>query len=144
MPVPPTAPACFRTSPPATWPTWPSAPSAMVIGKRWRCSTPTARPYRSIRSPASDKVSPRRDWMLRMALVVAVALGSTIARANVVKPDEAAVKVAPAAFPYGEWDALLKKYVDTKGRVDYNALKANDQARLDKLFAAVAATGPKT
>jgi hypothetical protein len=82
--------------------------------------------------------------MLRMALVVAVALGSTIARANVVKPDEAAVKAAPAAFPYGEWDALLKKYVDTKGRVDYNALKANDQARLDKLFAAVAATGPKT
>src|SRR3954469_14202799 len=82
--------------------------------------------------------------MLRMALVVAVALGSTVARANVVKPEEAAVKAAPAAFPYAEWDALLKKYVDTKGRVDYNALKANDQVRLDKLFAAVAATGPKT
>jgi hypothetical protein len=84
--------------------------------------------------------------MLRKALVVAVALGWTLAHATVVKPDDAAVKAAPAAFPYDDWDALLKKYVDDKGRVDYNALKSNaaDLARLNKLFAAVAATGPKT
>jgi hypothetical protein len=80
-----------------------------------------------------------------VALVLALALGGT-ARASTMKPDEAAVKAAPAAFPFAEWDALLHKYVDDKGRVDYGALKSNaeDSAKLDKLFAAVAATGPKT
>jgi hypothetical protein len=53
------------------------------------------------------------------ALVVLLALSSsTAARASVIKPDEAAVKAAPAAFPYSDWNVLLEKYVDGKGRVD--------------------------
>jgi len=80
-----------------------------------------------------------------LGFVLALALPS-VALASVVKPDEAALKAAPAAFPYADWDALLKKYVDGKGRVDYGALKANaaDVAKLDQLYAAVAATGPKS
>jgi hypothetical protein len=80
-----------------------------------------------------------------LLLVLALTLPS-VARAAVIKPDEAAMKAAPAAFPYADWDALLKKYVDTKGRVDYGALKgsAADLAKLEKVFAAVAATGPKS
>ncbi len=48
------------------------------------------------------------------------------------------------AFPYEEWNGLLKKYVDGKGRVDYNALKGNadDVAKLEKLQNAVASLGP--
>lgn len=83
---------------------------------------------------------------MRGALVLVLALLPSVAMASVIKPDEAAVKAAPAAFPFAEWNALLKKYVDGKGRVDYGALKGNaeDMAKFEKVFAAVAATGPKT
>jgi hypothetical protein len=79
-----------------------------------------------------------------MRLLPAFLLIASIAHANLMKPDDAALKAAPAAFPYDDWNALLKKYVDGKGRVDYNALKnsADDLAKLEKIFAAVAATGP--
>src|SRR3954452_4156370 len=82
-------------------------------------------------------------WLL---LMLAIALGSSVAHANVIKPDAAAMKAAPAAFPFAEWDVLLKKYVDGKGRVDYTGLKTNaaDLASFEKVFASVAATGPKT
>jgi hypothetical protein len=43
-------------------------------------------------------------------------------------------------FPYAAWDALLEKYVDGKGRVDYNAI---DRGAFEKVFAAVAASSPK-
>jgi hypothetical protein len=78
-------------------------------------------------------------------LVLAVAMSLAVpAAASVVKPDEAAMKSAQVPFPYEEWDGLLKKYVDDKGRVDYNRLKgdAGDMAKLESLFAAVAASSP--
>jgi hypothetical protein len=86
---------------------------------------------------------------MRFAIVVLAMVLMAIAlaaRASVVKPDEAALKAAPAAFPFADWDALLARYVDDQGRVDYGALKANaaDLATLERLVAAVAATGPKT
>lgn len=50
---------------------------------------------------------------------------------------------APAgAFPFAEYDALLKKYTDAEGRVDYAALKAGDAAAVERLYAYLAATGP--
>jgi hypothetical protein len=52
------------------------------------------------------------------------------------------VPAPPGAFPFEEYDALLKKYVDDQGRVDYDALKRNDAATVEKLYAIVAATGP--
>jgi hypothetical protein len=84
--------------------------------------------------------------MLRALVLVVALASSTAAPASVVKPDEALVKAAPAAFPFADWNALLEKYVDGKGRVDYGALKANgeDSARLEKLLASVAATGPRS
>ena len=50
---------------------------------------------------------------------------------------------APAgAFPFAEYDALLKRYTDGEGRVDYDGLKAKDAATLERLYATLAATGP--
>ena len=65
---------------------------------------------------------------------------------SVMKPDDALVRSAPPAFPFEVWNELTGKYVDGKGRVDYNKLKNDpaDMKKLDGLFAAVAATGPKT
>jgi hypothetical protein len=78
---------------------------------------------------------------MRLALVAFVVLAtSSPCLAGTIKPDAAAVAAAPVPFPYAEWDALLKKYVDGKGRVDYNAI---DKAAFDKVFAAVAASSPK-
>ncbi|HEY1584138.1 MAG TPA: DUF547 domain-containing protein [Polyangia bacterium] len=74
-------------------------------------------------------------------VAVAVALASaSVACAATIKPDPAAVAAAKVPFPYSDWDALLKEYVDGKGRVDYNAI---DRAAFDKVFAAVAASSPK-
>jgi hypothetical protein len=76
-----------------------------------------------------------------VAVVVAVvAFVSARACAGTLKPDPAAVAAAPVPFPWAQWDALLKKNVDGKGRVDYNAI---DRAAFEKVFAAVAASSPK-
>jgi hypothetical protein len=77
---------------------------------------------------------------MRLAAVAAVLAVASIACAATVKPDAAAVAAAPVPFPWAQWDALLKKHVDGKGRVDYNAI---DRAAFDKVFAAVAASSPK-
>jgi hypothetical protein len=45
------------------------------------------------------------------------------------------------AFPVAEWDALLQKYVDDHGRVEYARVK--DDARLDAVVAQVAAARPE-
>ena len=57
----------------------------------------------------------------------------------VVQPRPELLASAPPAFPDAEWDAMLKRYVDDVGRVDYAAV---DRPRLEGLYAAVAATGP--
>ncbi len=76
-----------------------------------------------------------------IAVVVLVVVASAAsARAATVKPDAAAVAAAPPTFPYAQWTALLEKYVDDKGRVDYNAI---DKAAFEKVFAAVAKSSPK-
>ena len=62
-----------------------------------------------------------------------------VAWAGTVAPKVA----APAgAFPFAEYDALLKKYTDAEGRVDYAGLKAGDAAAVERLYAYLAATGP--
>lgn len=74
------------------------------------------------------------------ALVIATALGAGLpAWAGGLAPR---VPAAPGAFPWAEYDALLKKYVDDQGRVDYGALKQNDAGRVEQLYAVIAATGP--
>lgn len=77
---------------------------------------------------------------MRLAAVAALLASASVACAATVKPDAADVAAAKVPFPYADWDALLKKYVDGKGRVDYNAI---DRAAFDKVFAAVAASSPK-
>ena len=77
----------------------------------------------------------------RFVLACAVTLATAPACfGSTIKPDAAALAAAPVPFPYAEWDELLKKYVDGKGRVDYNAI---DKGEFEKLFAAVAASSPK-
>ena len=50
---------------------------------------------------------------------------------------------APAGpLPVADYDALLKRYVDDQGRVDYAALKSKDADTVEKLYAVIAATGP--
>jgi len=77
-----------------------------------------------------------RKLILTLALLLPVgsACGATI------KPEGQGV----VPFPFEEWDGLLKKYVDDKGRVDYNRLKSDaaDMAKLEKVFASVAASSP--
>jgi hypothetical protein len=79
---------------------------------------------------------------MRMRIVSAllVSLMSVCAAAGTVKPEAQAMASAAVPLPYAAWDKLLKKNVDDKGRVDYNAV---DKAELEKLFAAVAASSPK-
>jgi uncharacterized protein DUF547 len=77
---------------------------------------------------------------MRIVAAVAVLAVASVACGATVKPDAAAVAAAPVPFPWAQWDALLKKYVDGKGRVDYNAI---DRGAFDKVFAAVAASSPK-
>jgi hypothetical protein len=76
-----------------------------------------------------------RWWVL--SAVVALA---GPACAGVIKPDPAALQAAAVPFPWEGWDALLRKNVDDKGRVNYNAI---DRAAFEKVFAAVAASSPK-
>ena len=49
------------------------------------------------------------------------------------------------AFPFADWDALLHRYTDDRGRVDYVALKANagDRQKLEHLVTAVAVQSPE-
>lgn len=72
--------------------------------------------------------------------VVALVIAAHRACAATIKPDAAAVAAAKVPFPYADWNALLARYVDGKGRVDYNAI---DRGAFEKVFAAVAASSPK-
>lgn len=84
-----------------------------------------------------------RSRLLLGSLAVTALLGTaTIAHSGVLAPRVAAPSV-PAAFPFAEYDALLKKYVDSEGRVDYQALKSSDAETVERLYAAIAATGPE-
>ncbi len=72
--------------------------------------------------------------------VAALVAAAPAARAGTVKPDASALASAAVPFPFAAWDKLLKRYVDDKGRVDYEAI---DKGELEKVFAAVAASSPK-
>lgn len=73
------------------------------------------------------------------ALFLSTALVASAAYAGTLAPRLA----APAgAFPFADYDALLKKYVDDQGRVDYNAIKTSEADTVEKLYAIVSATGP--
>jgi hypothetical protein len=77
---------------------------------------------------------------MRIVAAAVVLSVASVACAATVKPDAAAVAAAAVPFPWAQWDVLLKKYVDGKGRVDYNAI---DRGAFEKVFAAVAASSPK-
>lgn len=77
--------------------------------------------------------------LARWLSLVAV-LAATSARAGTIKPAPDAVAHAAVPFPYAAWSALLARYVDDRGRVDYAAV---DRAAFEKVFAAVAASSPE-
>lgn len=84
-------------------------------------------------------LSRRRGLLVGLTLVAAVGLGASVSRGGSLAPR---VPAPAGSFPFAEYDALLKKYVDDQGRVDYAALKAADSATVEKLYAGLAATGP--
>jgi hypothetical protein len=87
-------------------------------------------------------------WPIYMTLLVASATAwadmiPPKLRPEVLRPDAAALKDAPQSFPVEDWDALLRKYVDDQGRVDYPALAKADLPAFERVFAAVAASSPR-
>jgi hypothetical protein len=83
-----------------------------------------------------------RSLIARAAIAAAVTLGgSACASANVVKPSPEAAREAGDKFDFDAWNALLARYVDDKGRVDYQRLKAApaDMRAFEKVYAQVAA-----
>ncbi|MBK6404781.1 MAG: DUF547 domain-containing protein [Holophagales bacterium] len=71
-------------------------------------------------------------------------LASLVLLALVAAP--ATAQVAPEGrerFSHAEWTAVLERFVDEKGRVDYEAL-ARDRAGLDAWLARLARQGPKS
>ena len=75
------------------------------------------------------------------AALLAFAFASGNCLANTYKPSPAVVSAAGDRFDFEGWDKLLGKYVDDRGRVDYQRLKADaaDMQSLERLYAQVAA-----
>ena len=63
-----------------------------------------------------------RFTLSAVALLPAVIVATAPAAAATLKPEPDAVAAAAVPFPYAEWSALLARYVDGKGRVDYDAI----------------------
>jgi hypothetical protein len=86
-----------------------------------------------------------RRWALALTLPLVFSGGAGrglvgLAAATAVAPRQP----APAgALPIADYETLLKRYVDDQGRVDYTTLKSKDAATVEKLYAALAATGPE-
>ena len=88
---------------------------------------------------AVDSTSKWGRLGLVLSIIAAILCVANQARSEVRPPS---VPAPAGVFPFDEYDALLKKYVDDQGRVDYPRLKATDAAAVEKLYAFVAATGP--
>jgi hypothetical protein len=56
-------------------------------------------------------------------------------------PFKESLSIPSSSFSYADWNLVLEKFVDEKGRVDYEAL-AKDRAALDRFVAAVERTSP--
>jgi hypothetical protein len=83
------------------------------------------------------RFSPQKHGTIAAALAAGLLI--TAAQAGSLPPK---VPAPTGAFPFAEYDGLLKKYVDEQGRVDYAGLRKNDAATVEKLYAFVASTGP--
>ena len=70
-----------------------------------------------------------------LALVAALALTGRASAAPEPPP--------PSSFSYSDWTAVLEKFVDGRGMVDYPAL-AKDRAALDRFLAAIEKTSPES
>lgn len=86
--------------------------------------------------PGRPRLTIRRRGAARLALALALL---TTACAPPVPP-RAPWPSGP--FPFAEYDALLSRYTDEQGRVDYAALKQRDADTVERLYASLAATGP--
>jgi hypothetical protein len=80
-----------------------------------------------------------------VAILAMLASAASACFGSVLRPEEAAMKTAPDSFAFDDWDALTRKYVDDKGRVNYAGLKADaaDLARFERVLASVAKTKPE-
>jgi hypothetical protein len=76
-------------------------------------------------------------FLLAALALCANACSSTLAQQKLSAGDVSSLE----AFPHDRFDAIAKAHVDTKGRTDYTALKANSD-ELVYFSAAVASAGP--
>ncbi len=106
---------------------------------------------RAPRAPgASGRTSNRGSWArgLALALPLSLGLGGLTALPGELCGRAEAKALAPRLpAPAGplsaaDYEALLQRYVDAEGRVDYAALKSKDADAVEKLYAVLAATGP--
>jgi hypothetical protein len=85
-------------------------------------------------------VRPAFLWLTSVSVILA---GLAIDASPAPAPD-APFRESPSSssfFSYADWNQVLEKFVDEKGRVDYEAL-AKDRAALDRFVAAVERTSP--
>ena len=95
-----------------------------------------------------------RKWFLWLGVIVVfIALIGTFAVRSQFKtvivspPDGPPLAVptndAPGPFPHGAFDAVLSRFVDGEGRVDYRGLASN-RAELERYMVALAQTSPSS
>lgn len=92
----------------------------------------------------------RRRLRLALAIVAVLALAAALVhrpllgiRTLVAADDAAAARATAVRAPADDLDAVLARFVDAEGRVDYAAL-VKQRAPLDRVVAALAAIGPKS
>lgn len=92
------------------------------------------------------------SWISRLALLaivatVLVALGfyGQLSTVRVLPPDAPPLVIPtsddPRPFPHDALDAVLRRFVDAQGRVDYGGL-TNDRTELERYMVALGATSP--
>jgi hypothetical protein len=87
-------------------------------------------------------VMPLTAFMPLTVLALAgAALFGSCSSIDVPKSTGAPPRDAKGAFDHKEWDAIVKRYVDRNGRVDYGSLRLNT-IQLDKYLGQAASTSP--
>ena len=103
--------------------------------------------------PARSKFTFTGLWQGRRTVTLALPLllcfgapslwpGGTLIAAAEAKALPPRLPAPAGPLSAAEYEALLQRYVDSEGRVDYAALKSKDADTVEKLYAVIAATGP--
>jgi hypothetical protein len=90
----------------------------------------------------AQRIARKSKLRRTLALAGPLVLGLFAAGIVAARPLPPRLPAPAGPLPVADYDALLKRYVDDEGRVDYAALKSHDADAVERLYAAIAATGP--